>query len=70
MCLPLSLSVVDRPSSDIIERLTEKRSKKHKEALKQLNRELTELTQVEYILLYYIQASTHTDIHEIRYTLI
>ncbi|XP_039979107.1 coiled-coil domain-containing protein 180 [Xiphias gladius] len=38
--------VVDRPSSDIIERLTEKKHKKHKEALKQLDTELTEVTQV------------------------
>ncbi|XP_026199109.1 coiled-coil domain-containing protein 180 isoform X1 [Anabas testudineus] len=38
--------VVECPSSDIIERLTEKRSKKHEEALKQLDTELTELTQV------------------------
>ncbi|XP_022622288.1 coiled-coil domain-containing protein 180 [Seriola dumerili] len=38
--------VVDHPSSDIIERLTEKNLKKHTEALKQLDTELTELTQV------------------------
>ncbi|XP_056231748.1 coiled-coil domain-containing protein 180 isoform X2 [Seriola aureovittata] len=38
--------VVDHPSSDIIERLTEKKLKKHTEALKQLDTELTELTQV------------------------
>ncbi|XP_044191035.1 coiled-coil domain-containing protein 180 isoform X1 [Thunnus albacares] len=38
--------VVDRPSSDIIERLTQKKNKKHKEAVKQLDAELTALTQV------------------------
>ncbi|XP_059193958.1 coiled-coil domain-containing protein 180 isoform X2 [Centropristis striata] len=38
--------VVDRPSSDIIQRLTEKKNKKHKEALKQLGTELTHLSQV------------------------
>uniref|UniRef100_UPI0037E93FDA coiled-coil domain-containing protein 180 n=1 Tax=Semicossyphus pulcher TaxID=241346 RepID=UPI0037E93FDA len=38
--------IVDRPSSDIIKRLTEKKNKKHKEALKQLDSELTEITQV------------------------
>ncbi|XP_029134492.2 coiled-coil domain-containing protein 180 isoform X2 [Labrus bergylta] len=38
--------VVDRPSSDIIERLTEKKSKKHKETLKQLDMELMKVTQV------------------------
>ncbi|XP_070761112.1 coiled-coil domain-containing protein 180 [Enoplosus armatus] len=43
--LPDSM-VVDRPSSDVIQRLMEKKSKKHKEALNQLETELTELTQV------------------------
>nr|XP_020450815.1 coiled-coil domain-containing protein 180 isoform X2 [Monopterus albus] len=38
--------VVNRPCSDIIERLTEKKGKKHKETLKQLDTELTELAQV------------------------
>ncbi|CAK6980687.1 hypothetical protein L3Q82_023465 [Scomber scombrus] len=38
--------VVDRPSSDIIERLTQKKNKKHKEAVKQLEADLTSLTQV------------------------
>ncbi|XP_049908026.1 coiled-coil domain-containing protein 180 [Epinephelus moara] len=37
--------VVDQPSSDIIERLTERKNKKHKEALKQLKTELTHLSQ-------------------------
>ncbi|XP_049435658.1 coiled-coil domain-containing protein 180 isoform X2 [Epinephelus fuscoguttatus] len=37
--------VVDQPSSDIIERLTERKNKKHKEALKQLETELTHLSQ-------------------------
>ncbi|XP_029016754.1 coiled-coil domain-containing protein 180 isoform X2 [Betta splendens] len=39
-------AVVDRPSSDFIKQLTEKRNKKHKETVKQLNEELTQLTQV------------------------
>ncbi|XP_063346409.1 coiled-coil domain-containing protein 180 [Pelmatolapia mariae] len=38
--------VVDHPSSDIIERLTEKKSQKHQEALKQLDSELSQLSQV------------------------
>ncbi|XP_030579650.1 coiled-coil domain-containing protein 180 isoform X2 [Archocentrus centrarchus] len=38
--------VVDHPSSDIIERLTKKKSKKHQEALKQLGAELSQLSQV------------------------
>lgn len=38
--------VVDCPSSDIIERLTQKKTKKHKEAVKQLEADLTALTQV------------------------
>ncbi|XP_062237186.1 coiled-coil domain-containing protein 180 isoform X3 [Platichthys flesus] len=38
--------VVDSPSSDIIERLTEKRRKKHEVALKQLEAELTQLSQL------------------------
>lgn len=38
--------VVHDPNSDIIERLTEKRGKKHKEALKQLEVELTDISQV------------------------
>lgn len=38
--------MVDRPSSDIIERLSEKRKKNHEDALKQLEAELTELTEV------------------------
>ncbi|XP_069379256.1 coiled-coil domain-containing protein 180 isoform X7 [Paralichthys olivaceus] len=38
--------VVDSPSSDIIQRLTEKRRKKHEDALKQLETELTQLSQV------------------------
>ncbi|XP_051250618.1 coiled-coil domain-containing protein 180 isoform X2 [Dicentrarchus labrax] len=38
--------VVDRPSSDIIERLMKKKRKKHEEALKLMDTELTELAQV------------------------
>ncbi|KAK2838233.1 hypothetical protein Q5P01_015445 [Channa striata] len=38
--------VVDRPSSDIIQRVKDKRSQRHKETLKQLDSELTELTEV------------------------
>ncbi|XP_068559608.1 coiled-coil domain-containing protein 180 [Cebidichthys violaceus] len=38
--------VVDHQSSDIIERLTEEKSRKHKQALKQLETELTHLSQV------------------------
>ncbi|CAI5651312.1 unnamed protein product [Oreochromis niloticus] len=38
--------VVDHPNSDIIERLTEKKSQKHQEALKQLDSELSQLSQV------------------------
>ncbi|XP_054466409.1 coiled-coil domain-containing protein 180 [Anoplopoma fimbria] len=38
--------VVDHQSSDIIERLMEEKSEKHKQALKQLETELTRLTQV------------------------
>ncbi|XP_062273933.1 coiled-coil domain-containing protein 180, partial [Scomber scombrus] len=41
-----SSTLVDRPSSDIIERLTQKKNKKHKEAVKQLEADLTSLTQV------------------------
>ncbi|KAK9523115.1 hypothetical protein VZT92_019535 [Zoarces viviparus] len=55
--------VVDHQSSDIIERLTEERSLKHKQALKQLETELTHLSQVcetqvrtaSLELLYYLQ---------------
>ncbi|XP_070819924.1 coiled-coil domain-containing protein 180-like [Chaetodon trifascialis] len=43
--LPDTLAV-DRPSSDIIKHLTEKKSKQHKDALKQMETELTEVTQV------------------------
>ncbi|XP_005940157.2 coiled-coil domain-containing protein 180 [Haplochromis burtoni] len=38
--------VVDHPSSDIIERLTEKKIQKHQEALKQLDSDLSQLSQV------------------------
>ncbi|XP_044051690.1 coiled-coil domain-containing protein 180 isoform X2 [Siniperca chuatsi] len=38
--------VVDRPSSDIIQRLTEKKRRKHEEALQQLETELAQLSQV------------------------
>ncbi|KAI3373030.1 hypothetical protein L3Q82_023465 [Scortum barcoo] len=38
--------VVDRPSSDIIKRMTERKRRKHEEALKQLQTDLTELAQV------------------------
>ncbi|XP_035766518.1 coiled-coil domain-containing protein 180 [Neolamprologus brichardi] len=38
--------VVDHPGSDIIERLTEKKSQKHQEALKQLDSDLSQLSQV------------------------
>ncbi|XP_026177567.1 coiled-coil domain-containing protein 180 isoform X2 [Mastacembelus armatus] len=38
--------VVGHPGSDIVQRLMEKRRKKHEEALKQLDAELTELSQV------------------------
>ncbi|KAM7390949.1 hypothetical protein PAMP_021676 [Pampus punctatissimus] len=38
--------VVDRLSSDIIEQLMQKKNKKHKEAVKQLDTELTALTQM------------------------
>ncbi|KAM6943925.1 coiled-coil domain-containing protein 180 [Lycodopsis pacificus] len=39
-------ALVDHQSSDIIERLTEKKTLKHKQALKQLETELTHLSQV------------------------
>lgn len=45
----LFLLVVDHPNSDIIERLTEKKSQKHQEALKQLDSELSQLSQVQRI---------------------
>ncbi|XP_034555407.1 coiled-coil domain-containing protein 180 isoform X2 [Notolabrus celidotus] len=43
--LPDSMAV-SRPSSDFLERLAEKKSRKHKEALTQLDKELSEITQV------------------------
>lgn len=54
--LSLSLSVVDRLSSDIIERLTMKKLEKHKEAMKRFDTELMQLTQVDYThLRWYTQ---------------
>lgn len=47
----LFILVVDHPSSDIIERLTEKKIQKHQEALKQLDSDLSQLSQVQYIVV-------------------
>ncbi|XP_070690406.1 coiled-coil domain-containing protein 180 [Pempheris klunzingeri] len=57
--------VVDRPSSDIIERLTEKKSKKHKDALKQLDTELSELTQVCETLVKTISLELLSSLQEV-----
>lgn len=47
----LFLLVVDHPSSDIIECLTKKKSKKHREVLKLLGAELSQLSQVQYVVI-------------------
>lgn len=47
----LFILVVDHPSSDIIERLTEKKIQKHQEALKQLDSDLSQLSQVQCIVV-------------------
>ncbi|XP_033969387.1 coiled-coil domain-containing protein 180 isoform X2 [Trematomus bernacchii] len=57
--------VVNFPSSDIIERLTEKKSQKHKEALKQLETELTHLTQVCETQVRYVSVELLSSLQDV-----
>ncbi|KAK5933187.1 hypothetical protein CgunFtcFv8_004833 [Champsocephalus gunnari] len=57
--------VVNCPSSDIIERLTEKKSQKHKEALKQLETELTHLTQVCETQVRYVSVELLSSLQDV-----
>ncbi|KAJ4921424.1 hypothetical protein JOQ06_017723, partial [Pogonophryne albipinna] len=57
--------VVNCPSSDIIERLTEKKGQKHKEALKQLETELTHLTQVCETQVRYVSVELLSSLQDV-----
>ncbi|KAK1874671.1 Coiled-coil domain containing protein 180 [Dissostichus eleginoides] len=61
--------VVNCPSSDIIERLTEKKSQKHKEALKQLETELTHLTQVCETQVRYVSVELLSSLQDVDFRL-